>query len=221
MRERARSAEDKAQRSQELLAAAEAVVLELGGVRYTTLAAITERAGLHRTGVRRYYTSKEELLLELAERQWHRWADDVQAAVAATPDCGGQMQPVRIATILAETISALPVFCDLLTHAAMSLENDASTERAHRYKTSAFAAHDRLVSALEAAGVMTTGQLLNLVTATISLAAILWQVSHPGPSLAALYQQEPTWAHAALDFEPRLTTILQATATGLARQAAA
>lgn len=70
MKERARSPEDKQQRSEDLLDAAESLALELGGVRFVTVAAVTERAGLHRTGVRRYYANKEELLLELAERGW-------------------------------------------------------------------------------------------------------------------------------------------------------
>ena len=47
------SIEDKTQRSEDLLAAAESLAVELGGVRFITLAPVTERAGLHRTGVRR------------------------------------------------------------------------------------------------------------------------------------------------------------------------
>ncbi|HEX4091263.1 MAG TPA: TetR/AcrR family transcriptional regulator [Trebonia sp.] len=50
--------EDKTQRSEDLLRAAESLALELGGVRFVTLAPVTERAGLHRTGVRRYYASR-------------------------------------------------------------------------------------------------------------------------------------------------------------------
>jgi hypothetical protein len=33
--------------------------------------------------------------------------------------------------------------------------------------------------------------------------------------LARLYEQEPRWGHVALDFEPRLTRLLQASAAGL------
>ncbi|MBL0887956.1 hypothetical protein [Myceligenerans indicum] len=47
-------------------------------------------------------------------------------------------------------------------------------------------------------------------------AANLWQVAHPTPVLARLYEEEPAWGHVALDFEPRLTRLLQATARGLA-----
>jgi AcrR family transcriptional regulator len=51
---RARTSEAKAQRAEDLVAAAEALALELGGVRHVTLTPVTARAGLHRTAVRRY-----------------------------------------------------------------------------------------------------------------------------------------------------------------------
>jgi AcrR family transcriptional regulator len=211
MRERARSAEDKAQRSESLLAAAEALALELGGVRFVTVAAVTERAGLHRTGVRRYYASKEELLLSLAERGWGQWRDAVKTAVAGQAG----LNPESVAGIVARTISSLSVFCDLLAHVAMSLEGDVDIERARRYKTNVTAAALDLVTTLDRVSSMTTNQLQSLVAAAVCLAAAFWQAAHPTPTLAALYEQEPSLSHAALDFQPRLSLLLRATALGL------
>jgi AcrR family transcriptional regulator len=51
--QRARSVEDKQRRAEDLLDAARVLAAELGGVRHVTLAAVTERAGLHPSGVRR------------------------------------------------------------------------------------------------------------------------------------------------------------------------
>ncbi|SDU53006.1 TetR family transcriptional regulator [Jiangella alkaliphila] len=212
MRERARSTEDKRQRSADLLDAAESLALEQGGVRFVTVAAVTERAGLHRTGARRYYASKEELLLELAERGWNRWRDAIGAAAGDRTGLG----PADVAAVIVDTIATLPVFCDLLSHVAMSLEGDVDLERARRYKTNAFAAHDEIVGTLDRASTMTAGQLQGLMAATIALAASFWQVSHPTPTLARLYEEVPRWGHVALDFEPKLRRLLQATATGLA-----
>lgn len=192
--------------------AAEALALELGGARFITLAPVTERAGLHRTGVRRYYASKEELLLELAERGWRQWSAAVRQALG---DREG-LEPRQVAAVLASTIASLPVFCDLLTHVALSLEGDVDQERARRYKTSSFAAHDEIVSALDCASSMTVAQLRSLMAAALAFAATFWQVSHPTPTLAALYEQVPRWGHVALDFEPRLQSLLAATAVGLA-----
>lgn len=212
MHERARSVEDKARRSEDLLAAAESVALELGGVRFVTVAAVTARAGLHRTGVRRYYASKEELFLELAERGWAQWRDAVEVATAGRKNLG----PREVAALLVNTVTSLPVFCDLLAHVAMTLEDDVELDRARQYKLIAFAAHDQLVGSLQRATTMTPTQVQTLVTTTVALTASLWQTAHPSPTLAKLYEQEPDWGHYALDFEPRLTLILQATAIGLA-----
>lgn len=212
MQQRARSADDKARRTEDLLVAAEALALELGGARFVTLAPVTERAGLHRTGVRRYFASKEELLLELAERGWRQWS------AAVSDELGDQegLEPRQVAAVLAGTIAALPVFCDLLTHVAVSLEGDVDQERARRYKTSSFAAHDEIVSALDRASTMTVSQLRSLMAAALAFAATFWQIAHPTPTLAALYEQVPRWGHVALDFGPRLQSLLEATAVGLA-----
>lgn len=211
MHQRARSAEDKARRSEDLLAAAESTALELGGVRFITLAQVTERAGLHRTGVRRYYASKEELLLELAERGWRQWRDAVRDELGDREGLG----PRDVAAVMADSIASLPVFCDLLTHVTLSLEGDVDMERARQYKTGSFAAHDEIVSALDHASGMTVEQIRALMAAALAFAASFWQVSHPTPTLAALYEQVPRWGHVALDFAPRLRSLLEATAVGL------
>jgi AcrR family transcriptional regulator len=211
MGQRARSVEDKTRRAHDLLAAAEAITLELGGVRHVTLAAVTERAGLHRTGVRRYYSSKEELLLGLAERGWHQWCDAVKAELG---DRTG-LDPARTAAVISRTLASLPVFCDLLTHVPLHLEGDVGIECARRYKTDAFAAHDDIAEALDHASTMAIGQIESLLAAAILLAPGLWQLSHPTPTLAALYEQVPRWGHVALDFAPRLDTLLAASAIGL------
>jgi tetracycline repressor-like protein len=117
---------------------------------------------------------------------------------------------------MGETVAALPVFCDLLSHVAMSLEGDVDIERARRYKTNSFAAHDEMVTTLERASVMTAEQVRALVAAALAFAATFWQVSHPTPTLAALYEQVPAWGHVALDFAPRLRLLLESTALGLA-----
>jgi Tetracyclin repressor-like, C-terminal domain len=98
----------------------------------------------------------------------------------------------------------------------LNLEGEVSVERARRYKTNAFAAFDDIVEALTATGTMTTAQVHDLLVTANALAANLWQMAHPTPTLAELYIQNPGWGELALDFEPRLTRLLQATAIGLA-----
>lgn len=215
MRERARSDQDKAQRYEDILSAAESAVLDLGGVRFVTVAAVTDRVGLHRTGARRYFASKEQMLLQLAERGWGQWRD----AVARATHGRSGLRPEELAAILVETITSLPVFCDLLAHAAMSLEDEAGVERARLYKMSATASHAAVVQHLKDASGMSDARVQTLAAATVALTASLWQAAHPGPALAQLYEQEPQWRHAVVDFGPQLTLMLQATALGLSELA--
>jgi AcrR family transcriptional regulator len=209
---RARSQEAKLQRAEDLLDAARTLAAERGGVRHITLAAVTEAAGLHPSAVRRYFDSKEDLLLELSERGWHQWRD---ALVSRLAEVRG-LAPAQTAAAVATTLAAEPLFCDLLTHTPLSLEGEVGIERARGYKTNSFAAYDAIVDALTTAGTMTAEQVRDLITTALGLTAHLWQVSHPTATLSELYAQEPRWAHAALDFEPRLVRLLQATAIGLA-----
>jgi Tetracyclin repressor-like, C-terminal domain len=55
----------------------------------------------------------------------------------------------------------------------------------------------------------------DLIAVTLGLTASLWQLSHPTDTLKQLYEEVPRWGHAALNFETRLTRLLEATATGL------
>jgi AcrR family transcriptional regulator len=208
---RARSPEAKLRRAEDLLDAARALAAEHGGVRRLTLLAVFERAGLHSSAVRRYFASKEELLLELAERGWQEWRDLVAARVAGMSG----LTPRETARVVAETLAEQPLFCDLLTHVPLSLEGEVSLERAYRYKNSAFAAHDAIAETLVTSGQMTVTQVADLIAAALGIAGNLWQVSHPTPTLAELYEKYPEWGHVALDFQPRLTRLLEATAVGL------
>jgi AcrR family transcriptional regulator len=211
MHRRARSPEAKLRRAEDLLDAARTLAADHGGVRHITLASVTEVAGLHPSAVRRYFASKEELLLELAERGWDQWRDALTAHLAGARS----LTPHGTAAAVSATLASLPLFCDLLTHVPLSLEGEVDIERARRYKTHSFAAYDTIVESLTSTGTMTSEQVQDLIATALGVAANLWQLSHPTPSLARLYAQEPRWGHAALDFEPRLTRLLQATATGL------
>ncbi|GAA3862914.1 TetR family transcriptional regulator [Streptomyces sp. NPDC003631] len=212
MHRRARSPEAKLRRTEDLLEATRGLAADRGGVRHITLAAVTEAAGLHPSAVRRYFESKEELLLELAERGWGEWRDALTSHLAGARD----LTPEQTAAAVAGTLASQPLFCDLLTHVPLSLEGDVDIERARRFKTNSFAAYDAIVDVLTAASTMTSAQVQGVITVALALTANLWQLSHPTPTLAELYAQHPRWGHVALDFEPRLTRLLQATAFGLA-----
>ncbi|MFJ4435343.1 TetR family transcriptional regulator [Streptomyces sp. NPDC088923] len=209
---RARSQEAKQQRAEDLLDAARRLAAETGGVRYLTLAAVTETAGLHPSAIRRYFDSKEELLLELAEREWVDWREEVLRRAKAATD----LSPEETAEVLATGLLARPLLCDLFTHIPLSLEGEVPLERARRYKELSVTSVAAMSVALAEAGTMTAPQVADLIAATAAQTAHAWQIAHPTATLATLYAQHPEWAHTAYGMGERVTRLLKATARGLA-----
>ncbi|WP_319942342.1 TetR family transcriptional regulator [Nocardia aurantia] len=209
-RQRARSVQDKELRKVALLDAARELAAEQG-VREVTLTAVTARVGLHPSALRRYFESREELLLELAQGGWADWRDGLLAELGAARD----LEPERVAALVAETMVRLPLFCDLLTHVALSLEGAVRIERARQYKLAAGGAYDRMVVAVVTASAdldKVAAQLL--LTGAMTIGAYLYQLSQPTETLRRLYEEQPRWAHTALHFREQLTTLLTTIALG-------
>jgi AcrR family transcriptional regulator len=210
--QRARSAENKRRRASALLEAARSVALETG-VASVTLTAVAHRAGVHHSAVRRYFSSHQDMLLHLAAEGWTRWSQTVAEALRPqTP-----VRPSTIAEVLASTLDADPLFCDLLANVPVHLEHDVDAERVGEFKRVSRAAVESLADSIDNAlpGIGPHGAL-DIVTAANALAATLWQVAHPPEALARAYAQDQTIApNWALDFVPTLTRLLTATCIGL------
>jgi AcrR family transcriptional regulator len=212
-KQRARSSHDKQLRKEALLDAARELAVEQG-VREVTLAAVTARVGLHPSALRRYFESREELLLELAEQGWADWRDELRSRLR---DARG-LTAARLAGVVTDSLDALPLFCDLLTHVVLSLEGAVRLERARRYKLAASEAYDAMTQALvDADSGLDHDGARTLLTAAMSCGAYQFQLSRPTETLRQLYREEPRWAHSALRFREQLTTLLTAVVIGCRR----
>lgn len=215
--QRARSEEKKRQRAAALVEAARSVALE-SGVASVTLTAIASRAGVHYSAVRRYYSSHKEVLLRLAEEGWQRWSNTVCAKLSGT----GPRSPAQVAEALVDGLAADPLFCDMLANLHLHLEHEVVADRVIETKRISTAAGLAMAEAIEKAvpGLGAKGAL-DLLLASYSLAAPLWQVAHPPEGLADAYAMEPEvppdWN---LDFSTALTRLLTATCIGLIEQSA-
>lgn len=215
--QRARTEEKKRQRAAALVEAARTVALE-AGVASVTLTAVAGRAGVHYSAVRRYFSSHKEVLLRLAAEGWERWSDTVRKALREP----GPMSPARVAETLAGGLAADPLFCDLLANLALHLEHEVDLDRVvevRRVSTAAaLACADSIEQALPGLG---RRGALDLLLASYSLAAPLWQFAHPPEGLADAYAVEPDlppdWN---LDFTAALTRLLTATCVGLIERSA-
>ncbi|HEU0190471.1 MAG TPA: TetR family transcriptional regulator [Mycobacterium sp.] len=213
--QRARSEEKKRQRAAALVEAARSVALE-GGVASVTLTKVAARAGVHYSAVRRYFSSHKEVLLRLAAERWEHWSEGVCQALREP----GPMSPSRVAEALADGLAADPLFCDLLANLALHLEHEVDLEQVVEVKRDTTAAGLTIAEAIaEALPGLSQKSALDLVLASYSLAAPLWQIANPPEGLAEAYAMEPEvppdWN---LDFHTALTRLLTATCVGLIEQ---
>jgi AcrR family transcriptional regulator len=75
-------AEHRAQQREALLDAAEAILLE-DGHGALTFRALGERTGLARNSIYRYFSSRDDLIAALCERDMPRWLQELDEAMAA------------------------------------------------------------------------------------------------------------------------------------------
>lgn len=208
--QRAYSATQKAQRAIDLMDAAR----DLGtahGVRALTLTAIAEQAGVHVSGVRRYYDSREEILIRLTQEGYEHWTADLTGVLRD----GGTLNVAQLADAFVSSLSRHPLLCDLLTHSTLTLEHEASYDVIRDFKRSAHRCIRDLTEVVEHASALDRRGAEIFIAAAISLAATLWQAGHPSRNVVRLYTEEPELAHIGVDFEPALTEQLVALGTGL------
>ena len=210
--QRARTEDKKRQRAAAIVEAARSLALERG-VASVTLTGVANRAGVHYSAVRRYFTSHKEVLLHLAAEGWVRWSNTVCAALREP----GPISPSRVAETLASGLAADPLFCDLLANLHLHLEHEVELDRVVEIRRTSAAAVMSLADAIEQAlPPLGRSGALDILLAAYSLAAPLWQIAHPPQGLTDAYAEEPEvppeWN---LDFASALTRLLTATCVGL------
>jgi AcrR family transcriptional regulator len=215
--QRARTEEKKRQRAAAIVEAARSLALETG-VASVTLAGVANRAGVHYSAVRRYFSSHKEVLLHLAAEGWAQWSSTVRAGLSEP----GPMSPSRVAETLANGLAADPLFCDLLANLHLHLEHEVDLDRVVEIRRTSAAAHMSLADAVEQAlPALGRSGALNVLLAAYSMAAPLWQIAHPPQRLIDAFAEEPEvppdWN---LDFASALNQLLTATCVGLLSESA-
>ena len=215
--QRARTEEKKRQRAAAIVEAARSIALERG-VASVTLTGVANRAGVHYSAVRRYFSSHKEVLLHLAAEGWVRWSNTVCAALRE-PD---PMSPSRVAETLAIGLAADPLFCDLLANLHLHLEHEVDRDKVVEIRRTSAAAEMSLADAIEQAlPALGRSGALNVLLAAYSLAAPLWQIAHPPQRLIDAFADEPELPpDRNLDFASALTQLLTATCVGLLSESA-
>ncbi len=214
---RARSTAAKQARETAILAAARALG-ERDGIRRVTLTDIADAVGMHKSAMLRYFETREQIFLRITAAGWQEWADEVVESLATGR--GGATGPARhdpadVAAVLARTLVARPVFCDLLAQAPLNLERNVSLDGVREFKLPVLGAVARIAAAVRGAlpglGAQDAG---DAVAAATSLAGALWQMATPSAEVRRLYESDPRLAHAVVDVEPRVARMLTAMLLG-------
>jgi AcrR family transcriptional regulator len=208
--QRARTPERKAERARNLVDAARDLATERG-VRAVTLTAIADRAGLHHSAMRRYFSSHREVLLRLAGEGWTAFAEAVRVDLAAK----GQVDPRGLVDSLVGALVRDPLFCDLLGN-SRNLEEDVDIAYVREFQYIGLEAVNHLVQSMtRALPALSPDGARDLVAAVHHIAGTRWQVTHPPEQLARLYEDEPALREQAGEFVPSVTRLLTATCIGL------
>ena len=210
---RARSAEAKQQREEAILAAARRLGAERG-IRQVTLTDIADAVGMHKSAMLRYFETREQIFLRLTADGWRDWSAALRSSLGPLPSGA---PPEATARAMAESLVARPMFCDLLAQAPLNLERNVSVDSVRAFKLVTLDEVRAISADLTRLLGLTEQQAVDVIATATSLAGALWQMATPGPEIQDLYRSDPRLAHAAVEVGPRLTRVLTALLTGLAR----
>jgi AcrR family transcriptional regulator len=212
--QRARSAPAKQQRESAILTAARALGTERG-IRQITLTDIGAAIGLHKSGLLRYFETREEIFLRLTADGWREWSTALRAELEELGELA-TATPATVAGAFARTLAARGLFCDLLAQAPLNLERHVSLEAVRAFKLVTLTEVDAIVAAVRLLlPGLTERDGIDLIAAATAMSGAFWQMATPGPEVAALYRSDPRLAHAVVDVEPRVSRLLAAMLAGM------
>ena len=183
---RARRPEQKQQRYAAILDAARELALR-DGVGAVSLADIAAEVGMHKSALLKYFETREEIFLRLAETEFGEWA---AGALAALSTAGPRTRDV--ADALAGSVADRPLFCQLLLYSPLTLERNVSLDVVRAFKLAVKGSLDEVVPALQRAlPALDAEACFDLFMMSGVAAAGLWQAAHPSPQVVALHAENP------------------------------
>ncbi|MEW2166625.1 TetR family transcriptional regulator [Streptomyces sp. NPDC007084] len=215
--QRARSEEQRAVRKQAILDTAATMLTEMPVARLS-LNELSRRVGLAKSNVLRYFESREAVLLELLDAAEREWLGELETELSAAVDGGASVveRGDRVAALIASSLAARPVLCDLVSAQAAVLERNVSPVVAAEYKHTAIA-NVGVLARLVRAGVPELGErdAGRFAAAALMVAGAAWTHSQPSAAMLAAYDADPQLAALRLDFTAVLRETLEILLAGL------
>lgn len=215
--QRARSAEQRAQRRRAILDTAREMLAGMP-VAEISLNELSRRVGLAKSNVLRYFESREAVLLELQVAAWTEWLDALARDLPAAVDAGAPAaeRAEALAAALTDSLVARPLLCELISTSAAVLERNVSTDVAARHKRSAIAQVGTLAGLVQAAvPELSERSATHFAAATALTAGALWTHARPSPAVLAVYAADPELAALRVEFPDALREMLTVLLAGL------
>lgn len=121
------------------------------GVTDISLRELSQRVGLAKSNVVRYFDSREAIFLELLDEECRAWLSELETLLGRPqprkPDYGNE---IRVGTTIADALAGRRLLCELISAMAGVLERNISTDFARNFKVRAMGNIDglaRLVAA--------------------------------------------------------------------------
>ncbi|MDR1387503.1 MAG: TetR/AcrR family transcriptional regulator [Propionibacteriaceae bacterium] len=210
--QRARNEKQRASRREAILAAA-AALLDQVPVSELTLTELAKRAGLAKSNVLRYFESREGVLLELYDREYQAWLDQLSDQLQTATDIEA------VAATVAATVADRPRLCQLAANVSALVEHNPSGEAAAAYKKSALANASRLA---ELIGARLGGYSVEATVALVGAVNLgiggLWSATRPSPGMALAYETHPELPQLRHDLGIALHEYVATILTGLAHR---
>ncbi len=211
---RARSAEDKDQRRQQLL---DAAARQLADSTYesVTVSAVAEAAGIAKPSAYGYFRSKETLFVALTQRELTAWCSAFSAALQRSRS----RSPARIvATCLTATLAERPLLVQLLSVVHATLQANLEPEEIRAFKRFTLGMLFELASAIAGrVPSIPVEQGARLLLLTYALVIGLGQLANPPRAVREAIEGDPEFAAFSIDFRSELETTLERLIRGWTR----
>ncbi|MCB9608263.1 MAG: TetR family transcriptional regulator [Polyangiaceae bacterium] len=219
--QRARQPEQKAQRKRQILAAARQLLAD-HGMDQLSLSELARRVGLAKSNVYRYFESREAVLLEVLDRDWEAWIEELEAQVERLDAEAPASQRGRLlASHIATSAAARPRLCALLSALSSVLEQNLTEDTVRSFKLDALERSFKVVTTTQRAlPELDFNHCVDLLNAAHALLTGHWLACQPSDVVAKVLT-DPRLVLFKRDFRTDLERSLQLCVAGLLAEVAA
>ena len=217
--QRARKPEQREMRRQAILDAAQELLAETPAADIS-LREIARRLGGSKSGIVRYYETREALFLELLQRARQQWLDELENRLPTPGEAveAGDDEDALVRAVTDEWAASLaerPVLCELWSMLAAVLERNVSPESIRSFKLGNREQLDCLArmiaKRIPRLGEAAAGELVN--TSVVVIVG-LWPFANPTEAVREAID-DPRLAASHIDFAQSLARTLQVLIRGL------